>query len=49
MIDSSLWVLMMIAGPVLLCAAIAYAMITQRRLSPKERRELRDAVENLYD
>lgn len=49
MIDSSLWVLVTVAGPALLGAAIAYAMITQRRLSPKERRELRDAVEDRYD
>jgi hypothetical protein len=49
MIDSTWWVLLTVAGPAILAAAIAYAMITQRKLSPKERRELHDAVENLYD
>jgi hypothetical protein len=49
MIDSSWWVLLTIAGPALLGAAIAYAMISQSKLSPKERRELNDAIENLYE
>jgi hypothetical protein len=49
MIDSSWLMLLTIAGPAVLGAAMAYAMMTQRKLSPKERRELDDAIDNLYD
>ncbi len=41
MLDSAVWVLLTIAGPTILAAAIGYVMITQK-LSPQDRRELHD-------
>lgn len=48
MLNSTWWMLLAIAGPVLLAAAMAYALIKQRKLTPAERTELRDAVDELY-
>ncbi|WP_442583380.1 hypothetical protein ACSBOB_16065 [Mesorhizobium sp. ASY16-5R] len=48
MLDSTSWMLLTIAGPVLLAAAMAYALIKQRKLTPAERSELREAVGELY-
>jgi hypothetical protein len=48
MLDSSLWVLVTIAGPAILAAAVAFALIKQRKLTPAERSELREAVDEPY-
>jgi hypothetical protein len=48
MLDSTSWMLLIIAGPVLLAAAMAYTLIKQRKLTPAERSALREAVDELY-
>jgi hypothetical protein len=48
MLDSTSWMLVVIAGPVLLAAAFGYALIKQRKLTPAERSELREAVDERY-
>ncbi|MEQ1950542.1 hypothetical protein [Mesorhizobium sp. CN2-181] len=48
MFDSTSWMLLIVAGPVLLAAAMAYALIKQQKLTPAERSELREAVGELY-
>jgi hypothetical protein len=48
MFNPTWWMLLAIAGPVLLAAAVAYALIKQRRLTQADRTELREAVGEVY-
>ncbi len=48
MFDTSWWLLVTVAAPVVLAAAIAFALFKQRRMTPAERRDLRDAVDTVY-
>ncbi|MER8405279.1 MULTISPECIES: hypothetical protein [unclassified Mesorhizobium] len=48
MFETSLWLLVVAGGPLLLAILIAYALLTQRRRSPAERRESDRATERLY-
>lgn len=43
-----LWFVAVAIGPVMLGAAIAYALLRQRRLSAREKRAQNDAVRRLY-
>lgn len=43
------WWWVTVLGPVILLAALAYAVMMRRRLSPRERTEQREAVKSLYD
>jgi hypothetical protein len=49
MLDATTWMLLAIAGPAFIAAAIAYALIKQRRLSAAERLDLREAVDEPYE
>jgi hypothetical protein len=42
------WWIVTILGPIVLAAALAYALLTRRRLTPRERREQKDATEKAY-
>lgn len=44
-----IWFIAVAIGPVMLGAAIAYAMLRQRRLSAREKHEQNDAVRHLYE
>lgn len=48
MFDSSWWLLVAVAAPTLLAAAIAFALVKQRKLTAAERRDLREAVDSVY-
>lgn len=48
MLDSTIWMLVTIGGPVILAAATAYVLLKQRRLTASERSELREAVDEIY-
>ncbi|ESW85150.1 MULTISPECIES: hypothetical protein [unclassified Mesorhizobium] len=48
MFETSLWLLVVAGGPLLLAILIAYALLTQRRRGPAERRESDRATERLY-
>ncbi|MCP9228717.1 hypothetical protein NKJ72_10395 [Mesorhizobium sp. M0045] len=48
MSGNSLWLLVVAGGPLLLAVLIAYALLTQRRRGPAERRESERATERLY-
>lgn len=43
-----LWFVAVALGPVMLGAAIAFALLRRRRLSMRERMESREATERLY-
>lgn len=43
------WAIVTVGGPVVLAAIIAYALLTRRRLSPREKRERDAATRRLYD
>jgi hypothetical protein len=45
----SIWMFATVLGPVVLGAIIAYALLTRRRLSPREKRERDAATHRLYD
>jgi hypothetical protein len=47
MFDTALLIILMLAAPAIVLAAMAYAMTAHQRVSPEERRQLRDA--GLYD
>ncbi|MER2535993.1 MAG: hypothetical protein ABTQ31_12605 [Rhizobiaceae bacterium] len=42
------WWMVTILGPIVLAAVLAYALLTRRRLTPRERRDQKDATENAY-
>jgi hypothetical protein len=46
--DSTWWLVVTVAAPTILAAAIAFALIKQRRLSVADRRDLREAVDSVY-
>lgn len=48
MFDTSWWLLVTIAAPVLLAAAIAFTLFKQRKMTGAERRDLREAVDSAY-
>jgi hypothetical protein len=48
MFDSTWWLLVTVAAPTVLAAAIAFALIKQRRLTMAERQDLREAVDSVY-
>jgi len=48
MFDISWWLLVTVAAPTILAAAIAFALIKQRKLTATERRDLREAVDSVY-
>jgi hypothetical protein len=48
MFDSTWWLLVTVAAPTILAAAIAFALIKQRRLTMAERQDLREAVDSVY-
>ncbi|MER8582604.1 hypothetical protein NKG95_28530 [Mesorhizobium sp. M1423] len=48
MFETSLWLLVVAGGPLLLAILIAYALLTQRRRGPAERSESERATERLY-
>ncbi|MER9593673.1 hypothetical protein [Mesorhizobium sp. M0244] len=43
-----MWLLVVAGGPLLLAIVFAYALLTQRRRGPAERREADRATERLY-
>ena len=43
------WFIVVAVGPILLGAAIAYALLQRRRLTAKEKRQQEEAIEELYD
>jgi hypothetical protein len=43
-----LWLLVVAGGPALIALAIAYAMIRNRRLTPREKQAQHQAVERMY-
>jgi hypothetical protein len=45
----NIWLILVALGPVILAAAIAYALLRRRRLSTDERIAQEEAVERLYD
>ncbi|MEO4001859.1 LPXTG cell wall anchor domain-containing protein [Mesorhizobium sp. CAU 1732] len=49
MTENNLWLFILVGGPLLIGAALAYALMKRRRLTPPERVEQRKAVEDLYD
>lgn len=49
MFDSAWWMLMTVLGPVVIGGAIAYALLTRRRLTPREKMDQHEAVEEVYD
>jgi hypothetical protein len=44
-----IWALATVLGPVVLAALIAYALLTRRRLSSREKRDRDAATRRLYD
>lgn len=48
MFENSMWLLVVAGGPLILAILIAYALLTQRRRGPAERREGERATERLY-
>lgn len=48
MFDSSWWLLVTVAAPMIIAAAIAFALYKQRKMTAAERRDLRDAVDSVY-
>lgn len=44
-----LWLLILIGGPLVIGAALAYASMKRRRLTSRERIEQKKAVDDLYD
>ena len=49
MIENNLWLFILVGGPLLIGAALAYALMKRRHETPPERAERRKAVEDLYD
>ncbi|MBS3649572.1 hypothetical protein KEU06_13230 [Pseudaminobacter sp. 19-2017] len=49
MFDTALLIVLMLAAPAILAAAMIYAMISHPKLAPEERRQLHDAIDGLYD
>ena len=49
MLDTALLVILALAAPAIIVAAVVYAMTTHQRVSPEERHQLRDAIDGLYD
>ena len=49
MFDTALLILLLLAAPAIILAAMAYALTAHQELSPEERRQLRDAIDGLYD
>lgn len=49
MFENSTWLLLVAGGPVLIAAAIAYALMTRRRLTPREKARQHEAVQDLYE
>jgi hypothetical protein len=47
-ISEYLWFAAVALGPVILGAAVAYALLRRRRLTRRERVESREATEDLY-
>lgn len=43
-----LWLLLVAGGPVLLGAAVAYALLTRRRMTPDEKAARKRATDELY-
>ncbi len=46
--EGSLWALATIGGPILLIAVVGYALITRRRLTPREKQDQADSVRDIY-
>lgn len=44
----SIWMLLTVVGPIVLAAAIAYALFTRRRLTPHEKVRQEKKVDELY-
>ncbi|MGE0499952.1 MAG: hypothetical protein AB7I79_11910 [Rhizobiaceae bacterium] len=49
MIYDSLWGFVIIGGPLVIAIALAYALLTRRRLTVSEKRRQHRAVEKLYE
>jgi hypothetical protein len=45
----ALWLVVVMGGPIILAAIIAYALLRRRRLSSTERLMRKDATERVYD
>lgn len=45
----ALWLLVVLGGPIILGAIIAYALLRRRRLSRAERSMQKEATERVYD
>lgn len=43
------WFIVVAIGPMLLGAAIAYALLQRRRLTDREKEQQEEAIERLYD
>ena len=45
---NDLWLFVVVGGPILLAVAIIYAIMRQRRLTPRERDAQKQGVEEVY-
>ncbi|CAN7155113.1 hypothetical protein [Rhizobium sp. LjRoot254] len=43
-----MWVMVLAAGPIVLGCAIAYGLMTQRRLTPAEEEKRNKAIKKMY-
>lgn len=48
MLDFPIWALVIVGGPILLAAVIAYALLTQRKLTLREKQRQDEATRRLY-